>query len=273
MSKYNIHAGHNPAGKIACGAAKLLNESTENRLITKEVIRLLKQAGHTVYDCTCNNGKSQTDVLNKICAKCNKHTVDLDVSIHLNSGRNDTKGDKKVGGVEVLCTAATGIKKDAALRIRKNMQALGFTDRGTKTTSKLHYLNHARNKAILVEVCFVDDRDDYNLYKRVGYKRVARAIAEGITGRYRPIIDMSGVTPAKNPAVTPKPAAKPTTKPAKITGNGVRLRSKPSTVTGRVLESMYNGETVTVLATSGSWKQVKRDKTGTIGWASGKYIS
>lgn len=270
MSKYNLHAGHNPAGKIACGAAKLLNESTENRLIVKEVIRLLKQAGHTVYDCTCNNGKSQTDVLHKICAKCNQHTVNLDVSIHLNSGRADAKGDKKIGGTEVICTAATGIKKDAVLRIRKNMLALGFPDRGTKTTDSLYYLNHTRNKAILVEVCFVDDKDDYNLYKRVGYKAVAKAIAEGITGK--PIVDKPSTAQTNKPAATPKPAAKPATKTAKITAGGVRLRSKPNTITGKILESMYTGETVTILATSGSWKQVKRAKTGTIGWASGKYI-
>lgn len=29
--KVNIHAGHNPDGKIACGACGILKESTENR--------------------------------------------------------------------------------------------------------------------------------------------------------------------------------------------------------------------------------------------------
>ena len=28
--KINVHAGHNPAGKIACGAVGLINESIEN---------------------------------------------------------------------------------------------------------------------------------------------------------------------------------------------------------------------------------------------------
>ena len=42
MGSYNISAGHNPPGKVACGACGLLDESRENRLITKEVIRLLK---------------------------------------------------------------------------------------------------------------------------------------------------------------------------------------------------------------------------------------
>ncbi len=73
MGSYNISAGHNPPGKVACGACGLLrDESRENRLITKEVIRLLKSYGQKVYDCTCNNGKSQSDVLKKIVEKCNK---------------------------------------------------------------------------------------------------------------------------------------------------------------------------------------------------------
>ena len=94
MAKYNVSAGHNPPGKTACGAVGFLDESKEARLIVKEIIKLLKSAGHKAYDCTCDNGKSQGDVLKKIVAKCNKRTVDLDVSIHLNSGRNDKKGGR-----------------------------------------------------------------------------------------------------------------------------------------------------------------------------------
>lgn len=55
MGSYNISAGHNPPGKVACGACGLLDESRENRLITKEVIRLLKSYAQKVYDCTCND--------------------------------------------------------------------------------------------------------------------------------------------------------------------------------------------------------------------------
>ena len=31
MAVYNIHGGHNPSGKIACGASDLLDESREDR--------------------------------------------------------------------------------------------------------------------------------------------------------------------------------------------------------------------------------------------------
>lgn len=91
--KFNVHAGHNPDGKIACGACGLIKESTEARKVKKEVIKLLRAKGHTVYDCTCANGKSQTDVLKQIVTKCNKHKVDLDISIHFNCGVGDKKGN------------------------------------------------------------------------------------------------------------------------------------------------------------------------------------
>ena len=95
---YNIHGGHNPAGKIACGATGLLDESREDRLISSEIQRILQAHGNTVYNCTVDNGTSQNDVLKKIVAKCNAHSVDYDISIHLNSGRDDYAGDGSTGG-------------------------------------------------------------------------------------------------------------------------------------------------------------------------------
>lgn len=65
----NVHAGHNPAGKVACGAVGIINESTENRRVKDEVISQLRELGHTVYDCTCDSGTGQTDVLKKNCGK------------------------------------------------------------------------------------------------------------------------------------------------------------------------------------------------------------
>ncbi|WP_216697313.1 N-acetylmuramoyl-L-alanine amidase [Anaerostipes faecalis] len=184
MASYNVHGGHNPSGKIACGASDLLDESKEDRKIAKAIIKYLKKEGATAYNCTVSNGTSQMDVLKKICEKCNKHNVRLDASIHLNSGRNDHKGDKKIGGFEVWATAYTGLKKEVAKRAVANMKKLGFTSHGDpyKTKSNLYYLNHTKAKALLFEICFVDDKDDYLLYKTVGADAIGKAIAEAIVG-------------------------------------------------------------------------------------------
>lgn len=176
MEKINIHAGHNPDGKIACGAVGLIKESTEARLIVKKIKKYLKDSDVMVYDCTCNNGSSQSDILQKIVKKCNAHDVDLDVSIHFNSGRNNLKGDGKIGGVEVLMRSTNGIRGTAGSKICKKMEKLGFTNRGIKETKSLYFLNHTKAPAILIEVCFVDDKDDVILYKK-NKEEIAEAIS------------------------------------------------------------------------------------------------
>ena len=179
IKRVNIHAGHNPDGKIACGAVGLIKESTEARYIRKMITKLLRAAGITVYNCTCNNGTSQTDVLKKIVQKCNAHDVDLDVSIHFNSGRGDRTGDNRIGGTEVLMRKEEGIKKTVGSLICKQMEKIGFTNRGIKISQGLYFLNHTKAPAVLIEVCFVDDKDDVKLYK-ASKEAVANGIAKAI---------------------------------------------------------------------------------------------
>ena len=178
--KINVHGGHAKAGNKYCGAVGLLNESKEDRLVASKLSTYLKKGGATVYGCTVSSGTSQTNVLEKICAKCNKHDVDIDISIHFNSGRNDKKGDDKVGGFEVWALNYNGEKKAIAKRCCKAMEKLGFTNRGLKTSDSLYYLNHTKAPALLFEICFVDDKDDYLLYKDVGYAKIGKALAEAI---------------------------------------------------------------------------------------------
>lgn len=174
----NVHAGHNPAGKVACGAVGIINESTENRRVKDEVISQLRELGHTVYDCTVDNGSGQSDVLNKIVSKCNAHTVDLDVSIHFNSGAGDQQGNGKTTGVEVLIYSADSASKDSAERVCSAIGELGFKNRGVKYRPNLRVLKSTKAPAMLIECCFVDDRDDVEKYD---YFSMASAIVKGIT--------------------------------------------------------------------------------------------
>lgn len=186
--KYNIHAGHNPDGKIACGAIGIIQESTEARKVKNEVIRLLKALGHTVYDCTVDNGTSANNVLTNIVKKCNDHEVDLDVSIHFNSGRNDYSGDGSIGGVEVFVYNKNSKALSSAKTVAAAIKDLGFRLRkdgtspadGVKINSNLYVLKKTNAPAMLIECCFVDDKDDVMLYD---YKSMAEAIVYGITGQ------------------------------------------------------------------------------------------
>ena len=177
--KINVHAGHNPDGKVACGAIGLIKESTEARKVAKEVIRILREKGHTVYNCTVDNGASQSDVLKKIVTKCNLHKVDLDVSIHFNAGASDKKGNGKTTGTEVLIYSENSKAKPYANRTAKAIAKLGFKNRGVKIRDNLYFLHRTNSPAMLIECCFVDDKDDVKLYD---YKKMAEAIVKGILG-------------------------------------------------------------------------------------------
>jgi hypothetical protein len=65
---------------------------------------------------------------------------------------------------------------------------------------------------------------------------------------------------------------------ANIVGDGVRLRTSPSTG-GSILELMYNNEEISVdfvtswSQSNGTWFYVKRMSTGTWGWVSRDYIN
>ena len=177
--RIGVHAGHNPDGQRFCGAIGLIKESTEARKVKSEVIRLLKVAGHTVYDCTVDDGTSVSDIVNKQVKKSNAQTLDLTVSIHFNAGASDTKGNSNTTGAEVLMTSIDGIKKEVGTRICANISKLGLKNRGLKIRNNLGFLNNTKAKAILVECLFVDDKDDVKLYN---YKTMAKAIANGIHG-------------------------------------------------------------------------------------------
>lgn len=179
MSTYNVHGGHN---KIVPGASSYLNEVTEDRKVAAGVIKLLKVQGHTVYDCTDNVGKTQSANLANIVAKCNKHTAALDISIHFNAAKKDS-GDGKTKGTEVFVYSSSSKAKAAAKRVCKKLAALGFTNRGVKVSKGLYVLKNTKSPAMLVEVCFVDDKDDANLYNKVGVDAICKAIAEGILNK------------------------------------------------------------------------------------------
>lgn len=180
---FNIHAGHNPDGKVGSGAVGYIKESTEARKVKNEVIAELKRRGHNGFDCTCNNGTGQTDVLRKICAKANQRTVDCDVSIHFNSSNGQGNG------TEVLYKTSNGSKW--ATKVQKSIvKECGFKDRGIKKRDNLYYLNNTKNVAILIEVCFVDNKNDVNKYNS---KKVAKAIVDGLIGEEKGSVKMDKV--------------------------------------------------------------------------------
>lgn len=166
----NIHAGHN---RYAPGAAKFLDEVKENRIVKSRLIsRLCKSHGVVVYDTTDEEGKTAKDVVKNIVKKCNSHYADLDISIHLNAGGG--KGvevwnydDRTQGVSDMIC--------------KKISEKLDMKNRGTKYTKGLYVLNNTNAKAILIECCFTDSREDYEKW---GGNLCADAIFEALKEYY-----------------------------------------------------------------------------------------
>ena len=275
---FNIHAGHNPDGKTACGAVGIVKESTEVRAIAAKVIEKLRAAGHTVYDCTVNDGTSQNDVLSKIVTKCNTHTVDLDISIHLNSGRNDYVGDGSIGGTEVFCYSTTSSAKPYAQKVAREISALGFRLRDDsipddiKTSSSLYVLKHTKAPAMLIEPFFVDDKDDIDLYQKVGgAEGIANAIVKGLTGAAAPSSSASTAAPSTS-AQASAPVISSTSTSTRsevwgvLTGNSVNVRKGPGTNYG-IVGQVNKGQRVRIWKESGNWYMVDNDK-----WISATYV-
>lgn len=187
MGVYNVHGGHN---FIVPGAKGLLDETTEDRKVTARVISALRNAGHAVYDCTDDSGRTQGQNLANIVAKCNAHPVDLNISNHLNAGGGT--------GVEVWCYNEK--TKDIAASICASVSsALGIPNRGVKYSKNLYVLRKTAGSAILVECCFVDNQNDASHWNA---DKCGDAIASAIAGK-----TVAGTTSAGSaPAAAPTPA-------------------------------------------------------------------
>lgn len=171
MIKIAVNAGHTLTG-AGSGAKGYLDESKETRRIVKALISILKCRGYEVVDATVDKAWSQNAYLKKAVGIANKAKADLFVSVHLNAG----------GGRGTECYTWKGGKVKQAVNICKELNTWGFRNRGVKDGSGLYIIKKSTMTAILVEVCFADDRLDSELYNKVGVTNIARAIADGISG-------------------------------------------------------------------------------------------
>lgn len=161
-----INAGHTKTG-VGTGANGYLNESKETRKLAYELMKLLVDSKHTVipavYDVSTNN-------LNAAVQAANNNNADLFISIHLNAG----------GGTGCEAYTWKGEKVKQAVNICNNLAALGFKNRGVKYGSDLYVIKKTKCTAILIEICFIDNKNDCDLYNKLGYEKIAQAIYKAI---------------------------------------------------------------------------------------------
>ena len=165
--KIVINAGHTKFGK-GTGASGHLNESTETRKIAYELMKLLADSKHEVIPAVFDrNGDNLKTAVNL----SNNEGADLFISIHLNAG----------GGQGCEAYTYKGKQVAQAVKACSYLKKLGFKNRGVKNGSNLYVIKNTKATAILIEVCFVDNKADAALYKQVGYSNIAKAIYSAIT--------------------------------------------------------------------------------------------
>ena len=166
MAKIVINAGHTKTG-VGTGATGYLNESKETRKIAYELMKLLVDTNHDVIPAVFDKNNNN---LAEAVETSNNNNADLFISIHLNAG----------GGKGCEAYTWKGQKVKQAVNVCNNIAALGFKNRGVKDGSNFYVIKKTKCTAIIVEVCFADTKEDAELFQKVGYTNIAKAILNAI---------------------------------------------------------------------------------------------
>ena len=168
--KIILNAGHTKSG-AGSGAVGYLHESEETRRVVNLIRYYLRGKGHEVIVANVDKAESQAAYLYGVARKANDHIdADLFVSVHFNAG----------GGQGCECYTWKGKKTAAAVGVCEELNKFGFRNRGVKDGSSLYVISKTKMPALLVEVCFVDNKKDCRLYESLTVNRVAQAITRGI---------------------------------------------------------------------------------------------
>lgn len=106
------------------------------------------------------------------------------LEVHFNSGAADLKGNGRTTGTEIYVTTAektVGVET----KIVQSIAALGFKNRGVKRTNftVIYRAKAAGVSSALLEVCFIDDKDDMSAYA-AKKTQIAAAVANAIATQF-----------------------------------------------------------------------------------------
>ena len=168
--KIAVDCGHT-LNSADYGAVGIKSESLLTREVGKEVMRLFKNEGHSVVDCTIDNASSLSASLSYRYNTANNNNCDYYISIHFNAFNGNAKG------TEILVYNNADSRVNGVL---SSITALGFTNRGVKQRKNLAVLKNTKMKSMLIECCFCDNAEDMNLFNGL---KMAKSIVEGFLGK------------------------------------------------------------------------------------------
>ena len=179
--KILVMAGHTASGNKGCGAIGHINESNETRKVAPKVVEYLKQLGVDATYVKLDKATSSSYLAEQVKLANSKGKFDCMVQIHFNAGSSDPNSNTT--GTETYYTSSRG--KVFSDRVNSKLATL-FKDRGSKKDTKgLYWLKNTNSPAILIELCFVDDKDDCKVYQN-NFDKICRLIAEGLANKTLP---------------------------------------------------------------------------------------
>lgn len=176
--KIGIFVGHSLLKNGTYTSANgYIREYTYCKQQGQELKNWLVQEGHTVDLIICpeRTFTSAKEEYNYKVEKANKGNYDLIVELHLNAFNGSAHG------CEVLhYDNNKGLEYAKRISYKLGTQ---FNNRGAKRRTDLYILRDTYPTAVLVESFFCDNKGDYEIATRLGYKGVAKLIAEGILNK------------------------------------------------------------------------------------------
>lgn len=185
--KILLIAGHGGTPYDSGAVGNGYTEAVETRRMANAVAPLLRNYGFdvSIYDQSQDAYKVVTQG-----GSLPLSGVSYVMEFHLNAAANDYGGNGRTTGTEIFIH--TNEKGDSVEQaILRRVCALGFTNRGVKRSSGLAVLKHVYKRGIshaLIETCFIDDKDDMQLYA-AKFNEIAKAIADGVAEGFGKEVD------------------------------------------------------------------------------------
>lgn len=198
--------GDGDCGAVGCG----YQEADLTIEVVQKLDALLRGAGHetVVYPYErdafkdAKNGGLVVDFSNCVYV----------LEVHFNSCVNDQIGNGDTTGIEIYVTpreSAWTVEDKILNKIAK----IGFKNRGVKKEDYL-VINTVKSLGVssaLIETCFIDDKDDMDLYE-ARKDDIAKAIVNGILEGFG-VIDSDNEDSVVETPVDPAPVPEPTVEP------------------------------------------------------------
>lgn len=224
--RIGLNAGHTLSG-AGCGTAGVLIESIETRRVVEKIASMLGKAGCEVINCTVDKAASQDAYLAEVVKMANRQDLDWFISIHFNN-------DKARKGQGVEAYTYKGRQYPDAVEVCEHIAALGFKNRGVKEGTGLYVIRKTKAKAILIEVCFVNE-PDASTYKQM-FEEICKAIVYAMANH----VEVTEIP--ETPAVLPEKKAY-----VKVLLDGLSIRKSCSWDASAVCGTVNKNEVFTVV--------------------------